>query len=124
MSTRPGSSILIGDGAAPIRCTGNPSLFYNRRFPDPDEKCLTIRDGRKMETEFFGFIDVVVHCDEDLEVTLRDVTYVPRVPFDLCSFNVIHEEHVITVDYAGAHMLDGRVFSAWRSPAITSRPLE
>ena len=42
-------------------------------------------------------------------MTLRDVAFVPGVLFDLCSFNVVQEEHVITPDRTGAHMLDGRV---------------
>ena len=62
-----------------------------------------------MEVEFFGCIDVVMHCDEDVNVTLRDVPFVPGIPFDLCSFSVIHEENVITLDHAGAPILDGRV---------------
>ena len=37
---------------------------------------------------------MVVHCDEDVKVTLTDVALVPEVPFDLCSFNVIQEEHI------------------------------
>ena len=43
-------------------------------------------------------------------MTLRNVSFVPGVPFDLCSFNVIQEEHVITLDHKGAHMLDEGVF--------------
>ena len=31
------------------------------------------------------------------------------IPFYLCSFIVIQERHVITLDHEGAHMLDGRV---------------
>ena len=42
-------------------------------------------------------------------MTLRDVAFVPGVLFDLCSFNVVQEEHVITPDRTGAHMLDGHV---------------
>ena len=109
MPTRPGSRIMTGDSAASIHCTGDSSFLYNQRFPGPDEKYLIIGDGRKMELEFFGCIDVVMHCDKDVNVTLRDVAFVPGVPFDLCSFNAIQEEHVITLGHAGAHVLDGRV---------------
>ena len=52
---------------------------------------------------------MVTHCDEDVKVTPRYVAFVPGVPFDVCSFNVIQENHVITLDHAGAHTLDGRV---------------
>lgn len=38
---------------------------------------------------------------------------------DLCSFNVIEEEHVTTIDHTGVHMLNGRVFSTKRSLATT-----
>ena len=101
---------MIGDSAASIHCTGNSSFLYNRRFPGPDEKYLIIGDGRKMEVEFFGCIDVVMHCEEGDPVTLRGAAFLPGVTFDLCSLKVIQEEHAITLDRAGAHMLDGRVF--------------
>ena len=100
---------MIGDSAASIHCTGDSSFFYNHRFPGPDEKYLIIGGGRKIEVDFCGCIDVVMHCDEDVNVTLRDVAFVPGVPFDLCSFNVIEEDQFITLDNAGTHMLDGRM---------------
>ena len=42
-------------------------------------------------------------------MTPRYVAFVPGVPFDVYPFNVIREDHVVTRDHAGAHMLDGRV---------------
>ena len=33
-----------------------------------------------MEIEFFGCVDVVIHCAEDVVVTLRNVAFVPEVP--------------------------------------------
>ena len=71
---------------------------------------MVIGDEKKMEVEFFGCVDVVMHCFEDVAATLRNVAFLPGVPFDLCSFNVAQEEQVITLDHEGAHMLDGRVF--------------
>ena len=86
---------------------------------------MIIGDGKKMDVEVFGCIDVVMHCEEDVDVTLRDVAFVPGVPFDLCSCNVIQEEHVVTLDRTGAHTVDGRVlFRSRKSSATTSRPPE
>ena len=62
-----------------------------------------------MEVEYFDSIGRVMHCDEDVEVTLGDVAFVPGVPFDLCSFNVIQEGHRISLDRTEIHMVDGRV---------------
>lgn len=81
-----GSQILIKCSAATIHCTGDCALLYNKRTPTPDEKLLIIGDGRKMEVEFFRCADVVMHCAEDVEVTLRNVAFVPGVPFNLYSF--------------------------------------
>ena len=100
---------MIGYSAASIHCTCDLCSFYNRWFPGPDEKCLIVGDGRKMEVEYFDCIGRVMHCDEDVEVTLRDVAFVPGVLFDLCSFNVIQEEHLISLDRTEIHMVDGRV---------------
>ena len=50
-----------------------------------------------------------MHCAENVEVTLRNVAFMPGVPFDLCSFPIIKEEHILTLDSTGTHILDGRV---------------
>ena len=78
-------------------------LFYKR---------LTIGDGNKMEVMVFGCVGVVMHCVKDVSMPLRNVALVPGIPFDLCSFNVIQEEHVIALDREGAHMLNDACFSA------------
>ena len=51
-----------------------------------------------------------MNCAENVAVTLKNVAFVSGGPFDLRSFNVIPEEHVITLDQREARMLDGRVF--------------
>ena len=44
---------------------------------------MTIGDGRKTEVEFFGCIDVVMFCDEDVEMTVGHLAFVAGVPIDL-----------------------------------------
>lgn len=57
-----------------------------------------------------------MHCDEGVEVTLRDVAFVPGVPCDLRSFNVIQEENVILpLPTQGRIYSVGVSFSARRS---------
>ena len=75
---RRGGKLLVGDSAASIHCIVGSVLFYNKRFPGPDEKYLIIGDGRKMEVRSLGCIGVVMHCDEDAKVTLIDVAFVVR----------------------------------------------
>ena len=48
--------------------------------------------------------------DEDLDVTLRDVAFVPGLRFYLSSFNLIQEDHAINLDHSGTHILDGLLF--------------
>ena len=55
-----------------------------------------------------------MHGTEDVAVTLKNVTFVPEVPFDLCSFDVIQEDRAITLEKEGAHTFNGRVFSERR----------
>ena len=52
--TRSGSRDTIGCSAASTNCADDSSLFYNQRFPSPDEKYLIISDGRKMEVEILA----------------------------------------------------------------------
>ena len=124
-STRPGSKILLGGGAASIHCTGGSALFYNKRPPAPDEKYLIIGDGKKMEVEFSVCVDVVMHCVEDAAVTLRDVAFVPGVPFDLCSFYVIQRGgRPYPIPRRGRTCSMNACFYARRSSANTLRPLK
>ena len=52
---------------------------------------------------------MVLHCDEDVVVTLRDVPFVPDLWYELMSFNIIQETEDIVLNKTGAHMLRGRV---------------
>lgn len=49
-----------------------------------------------------------MHGGEDVTITLRNVAFVPGLPFGLCSFNVIHE-NIYVLDDGEAHNFDGRV---------------
>ena len=40
--------ILIGDSAASIHCTGDPTFFYKKRFPGPDDTFSIIGHGKKI----------------------------------------------------------------------------
>ena len=73
---------MNGDSAASIHCTVDSSFLYNQRLPGPDKNYLIIGHGSKMGTELFGCINVVMHCDEDMKVTLRDVAFVFGISFD------------------------------------------
>lgn len=94
----------------PFHRTCDCVFFYNKRSPASNEKYLIIGDKDMMEIDFFGCVDVVMHCAEDAEVVLRNVAFGPGVPFHLCSFNGVQERHLTTPDHEGAHILDGGVF--------------
>ena len=57
--------------------------MYNKRLPRPEETYLHIGNGHKLKVEWFGSLDVVLHCKEDVPVTLEDVAVVPSLAFDL-----------------------------------------
>ena len=46
-------------------------LCFTNKGPWSRRKYLIIGDGKKVDIEFFGCIDVVILCEEDVEVTLR-----------------------------------------------------
>ena len=64
---------------------------------------------------------MVLHCDEDVVVTLREVSFVPGLWYELMSFNIIQETEDIVVNKTGAHMLRGRVRFDRRKTATTCR---
>ena len=57
-----------------------------------------------------GDLDVVLHCVEDVVVTLREVSFVPGLWYELMPFNTIQETEDNVLSRTGApHMLRGRV---------------
>ena len=105
----PGSSIWVGDSGSSVHGTGSDQFVYNKRLPRPGETYLHIGNGHKLKVEWFGSLDVVLHCKEDVPVTLEDVAAVPSLAFDLMSINCINERYDVLTNREGAWLLNGRV---------------
>ena len=104
-----GTQWWVGDSGASVHQAGSMDHFYNTRPPTPKESRLTVGSEEVMQMKCIGDLDMVLHCDEDVVVTLREVTFVPGVWYELMSFNIIQETEDIVLNKAGAHMLRGRV---------------
>ena len=68
-----------------------------------------LSDGKCMPVGFYGDLDLDLHCEQDVRVTLTNVDVVPGLAFDIMSFNRMQEKHEIILNGAGASMLGGRV---------------
>ena len=66
-------------------------------------------NGKCTPVGFYGDLDLDLHCDQDVRVTLTDVAVVLGLAFDIMSFNRMQEKHEIILNGAGASMLGGRV---------------
>ena len=66
--------------------TGSSIFVYNKRRPLPAEAFLLASDGRKLKVEWFGLLDVVSHCKDDVRVTLENFAVVLGLPFNLIYF--------------------------------------
>ena len=104
-----GADWWVGDSGASVHGTGNKEHMYNIRVPVAEESRLVVGNGETMKVQFIGDLDLVMHCNPDVVVTLRDVSYVPGLWYDLMSFSIIQEMHEIRLNKTGAHILDGRV---------------
>ena len=88
--TRPGIISMTGYSHCCLNQLHWRFVFVdNRRVPGRDEKYLIFGGGGKMTVEFVGRIDLVMHCDDDVKVALRDTAFVRGAPFDLFSLAVI-----------------------------------
>ena len=105
----PGSSIWVGDSGSSVHGTGSDQFVYNKRLPRPEETYLHIGNGHKLKVEWFGSLGIVLHCKEDVPVTLADVAVVPFLAFDLMSINCIQERYDVLMNREGAWLLNGRV---------------
>ena len=66
-------------------------------------------DGKCMPVGFYGDLDLDLHCEQDVRMTLTNVTVVTGLTFDIMSFNRMQERQEITLNRAGASMLGERV---------------
>ena len=104
-----GAQWWVGDSGASVHGTGSMDHFYNTRPPTPEESRLIVGTGEVMQVKCIGDLDIVLHCDEDVIVTLREVSFVPGLWYKLVSFNFNQETEDIVLNKTGAHMLCGRV---------------
>ena len=58
---------------------------------------------------FYRDLDLNLHCEQDVRVTLTNVAVVPGLAFDIMSLNRMQERHEIILNRAGASMVGGRV---------------
>ena len=129
---RPNSTIFLGDTGAVIHDISSGDCVYNRRQPRPWERYLMLGDGKCMPVGFRGDLDLDLHCEQDVRVTLTNVAVVPGLAFDIMSFNRMQEKHEVILNRAGAPMLEGRVrfkkfrarnfIQATRVPHYDARP--
>ena len=106
---RPGSTMFLRDTGAVIHGVSSADCVYNRRKPRPWERYLMLGDGKCMPVNFYGDLDLDLHCDQDERVTLTNVAVVPGLTFDITFFNRMQEKHEIILNGAGASMLGGPV---------------
>ena len=83
--------------------------FYNTRPPTPEESRLIVGTGKVMQVKCIRDLAMVPHCDEDVVVTLRKVSFVPGLWYELMSFNIIQETENNILNKTEAHMLRRRV---------------
>ena len=72
-----GAQWWVGDSDASVHGIGSMDHFYNTRPPTPEESRLMVGTGEVMQVKCIGDPDVVIHCNENVAVTLREVSFVP-----------------------------------------------
>ena len=106
---RPGSTIFLGDTGAVIRGVSFGDRVYNRRQPRPWEPYLMLGDGKCMPVGFYGDLDLNLHREHSVRVTLTNVVVMPGLAFDIMSFNRVQQRHNIILNRAGASMVGRRM---------------
>ena len=104
---RPDYTIFLGDSGAVIHGVFSGDCVYNQRQPRPWERYLMLGYGKCMPVGVYGYLDLDLHCEQDVRVALTKVAVVPGLAFDVMSFNRMQERHDIIPNRAGALMLGG-----------------
>ena len=105
----PGSTVWSEDSASAVHDTDSGKFVYNKRRPLPAKAFLLIGDGKKLKVECFESLGVVLHCKDDVRMTLETVAVVLGLAFDLMYFNCIQKKRDILVNRDGTWILNGRV---------------
>ena len=115
------NDVWIGDNGATTHMTRNADLIYDTRPPSPHRSRIILGDGSIRNVQFVGKLDLVFHSRTDHPITLRDVTFVSDLGFNLFSFYVVQEKHEIILNKTGAHLLYGRLDFPRRSNGSSLR---
>ncbi|CAM9881506.1 unnamed protein product, partial [Sphacelaria rigidula] len=67
----------VGDSRAFVHGTSDTTHMYNTRTPTTEKSRLIVGSGEEREVKLMGDLDLVLYCNEDVAITLRDVSYVP-----------------------------------------------
>ena len=67
-------------------------------------------DGKCMPVGLYGNLDLALHRELDVRVTLTNDVVVPGLALDIMSFNRTQERHEIVLNRAEASILGGRVW--------------
>ena len=114
-SKRLGATTVIGDSGALRHTFGDGTHVRNKRLPAAEEAYLIIGDGERLPVACYGDLDLVLHCERygkpwsNVRVTLKNVSVVPGIWFDLISFNQIQDAHPVVLGKEGAHILGSRI---------------
>ena len=103
------SDVWIGDSDATSHMTRSADLMHDTRPPFPHRSRIILGDGSIKKVQFFGKLDLVFHSRTDYPATLRDVSFVPDLGFNLFSFHAVQEKQDIILNRTGAHLLGGRL---------------
>lgn len=104
-----GSAVWSAGGVSE-HCTSSGEFVYNRRRPRPDEASLVDVCGGQLTVEWIGMLDLVVHCSEDVHVTLNDVSVVPGFAFEnAMSVTRMADTHPVIMNPGGISTLNGRL---------------
>ena len=52
---------------------------------------------------------MLFHRSSEEQITLIDVSYVPDLKFNIFMFHKVQQTHVITLDAAGAHIMEKNI---------------
>ncbi len=104
----PGSEVWAM-GSPSVHMTTSDELVYNKRRPrSPEEARVQGLGGSYLTVEWFGSLDLTVHCGEDVRVTLTEVAVIPG--FRLFK-NMFSDRRLLPSgsDRSGMFVLGGRV---------------
>ena len=97
--------VWVADSGVSCHMTHDRTRLYNLRPSPPGRETITVEDRQKIQLDYIGNMDVILHGKTDQRITLIDVGYVSSLGYYLYSPYAVQRTQQMASDASGTHII-------------------